>query len=369
MSVRVTGLSAVVALIIASSAASAAFARGTDGVVTGGGYYRSAIVCIDTNNNARCDRDEPHDLTNRSGGFSFRWAGPVVAEIVPGLTTFYDPKTGDTTPVREALTFRAPIGATDTVSAVSTELLALMDSGDSDFRQALNKLAARVGVPAGRLLEDFTNESNPAIHDALGNETQLTTLRVADAVDDASKHGSLVAALRNRLALDDIRTLVVIYAENHSFDNLFGFFPGANGLKTPKARSIRQVDRNGSTVFETLPPAWGGLTAAGQPIVVSQAQTTDVWPNAPFQIDTPHASTLYGYSAVSIPSSRAICITASSRTSCRSMAARAISTSPGQTPADWSWVTSTVAAPASGISRSVTRWPTIFSRRRTAAHS
>jgi len=27
-----------------------------------------------------------------------------------------------------------------------------------------------------------------------------------------------------------IETVVVIYAENRSFDNLYGFFPGANGL-------------------------------------------------------------------------------------------------------------------------------------------
>ena len=36
-----------------------------------------------------------------------------------------------------------------------------------------------------------------------------------------------------------------------------------------------------------LPPAWGGLTAAGQPVTVTQAQTTNVLPNAPFQIDSP----------------------------------------------------------------------------------
>src|SRR5262249_37414185 len=155
-----------------------------------------------------------------------------------------------------------------------TELQSLMDADDSSLQHALAKLAARVGVPASRLLEDFTRESNPTIHDALDNETALATQRIADAVEDAhDDHHNLVAALRNRLVLDDIRNVVVIYAENRSFDNIFGMFPGANGLRTPKARSIRQVDRNGSTVFEALPPAWGGLTAAGQPVVVTQAQT------------------------------------------------------------------------------------------------
>ncbi len=36
----------------------------------------------------------------------------------------------------------------------------------------------------------------------------------------------------------DIQTLVVIYAENRSFDNLFGTFPGANGL----ANASREFD-------------------------------------------------------------------------------------------------------------------------------
>ncbi|CAM3641678.1 acid phosphatase [Roseateles saccharophilus] len=97
--------------------------------------------------------------------------------------------------------------------------------------------------------------------------------------------------------LDAIQTVVVIYAENRSFDNLFGTYPGANGLNTAAAKAIKQVDRDGSTVLPVLPPAWGGLTAAGQSPVVSQAQTTNVWPNAPFQIDS--ASNNFGYGTLS----------------------------------------------------------------------
>jgi acid phosphatase len=87
--------------------------------------------------------------------------------------------------------------------------------------------------------------------------------------------------------LDAIRTVVVIYAENRSFDNLFGHFPGANGLNSRSARAIKQVDRDGTTLLPVLPPAWNGLTANGQTPVVTQAQTTNVWPNGPFRIDSP----------------------------------------------------------------------------------
>lgn len=96
--------------------------------------------------------------------------------------------------------------------------------------------------------------------------------------------------------IEAIQNIVVIYAENRSFDNLFGKFPGANGLNSAAAKAIKQVDRDGSTALSVLPPAWSGLTAAGQTPAVTQAQTTNVWPNAPFQIDA--STDLFGYGTV-----------------------------------------------------------------------
>jgi len=285
-------------LALALAQAGAAYAAGVSGVVAGGGYYQGALVCVDRNANGRCDATEPSVLTDASGAFTLSEDGPLVAEIRPQTSTFYDPASGLATAVPQALTFRAPQGAAGVLSAVSTELQALIDANGGDFSDALGTLAARVGVPSARLLEDFTAEGDPGVHDALSNETALAGRRIADAVGDGDEHTDRVAALRDRLALDDIHNIVVIYAENHSFDNLFGAFPGARGLNTRHARAIKQVDRDGTTVLATLPPAWGGLTAAGQSPAVTQAQTTNVWANAPFQIDNPDAPTLYGYSAV-----------------------------------------------------------------------
>ena len=53
--------------------------------------------------------------------------------------------------------------------------------------------------------------------------------------------------------LGDVEHIIVIYLENHSFDNLFGFFPGADGIATAGATKI-QVDRNGKP-YDFLPPA------------------------------------------------------------------------------------------------------------------
>src|SRR5437016_4936616 len=65
-------------------------------------------------------------------------------------------------------------------------------------------------------------------------------------------------APRRAPGLDQIETVVVIYAENRGFDHLYGFFPGANGLRRVNTRTAVQRDRDG-TVLKELPPVWGGL--------------------------------------------------------------------------------------------------------------
>ena len=52
--------------------------------------------------------------------------------------------------------------------------------------------------------------------------------------------------------LTDVQHIIVIYLENRSFDNLFGLFPGADGLAAAGATKI-QVDKD-SHPFDFLPP-------------------------------------------------------------------------------------------------------------------
>jgi acid phosphatase len=100
-----------------------------------------------------------------------------------------------------------------------------------------------------------------------------------------------------------VDTIVVIYAENRAFDNLYGNFPRAHGLGDVMGRDGRplpaylpQVDRDGS-VLKILPPTWGGVTASGVEPVVTEAQSAGL-PNAPFSIE--HAFTAQGGGALSI---------------------------------------------------------------------
>ena len=83
----------------------------------------------------------------------------------------------------------------------------------------------------------------------------------------------------------NIDTVVIVYAENRSFDNLYGGFPGANGLQNVTPTNSTQLDRDGS-VLKELPPAWGGLTGKGVTPPVTEAQTAHL-PNQPFAIDDP----------------------------------------------------------------------------------
>src|SRR5215831_19110927 len=95
---------------------------------------------------------------------------------------------------------------------------------------------------------------------------------------------------RKNSVIDQIENVVVIYAENRSFDNLYGFFPGANGLQHLTGKIAPQRDRDG-LVLKELPPIWDGLTAKRVTPAVSEAQTQHL-PNRPFAIDDPNGFNL-----------------------------------------------------------------------------
>src|SRR5262245_40142564 len=61
---------------------------------------------------------------------------------------------------------------------------------------------------------------------------------------------------------DRISHILVIYMENRSFDNLFGEFPGVEGLA--RARDPRQSDRQGQ-VYAVLPPSIGPFDVPDNP--------------------------------------------------------------------------------------------------------
>jgi len=83
--------------------------------------------------------------------------------------------------------------------------------------------------------------------------------------------------------LTHIDTIVVIYAENRSFDHLYGLFPGAEGIAQASAEQKTQLDRDGRPL-PYLPPVYEG----GKPS--TRLQAVAGLPNGPFRIDQPPVS-------------------------------------------------------------------------------
>ncbi|PHV28100.1 acid phosphatase [Janthinobacterium sp. BJB426] len=250
-----------------------------------GSYYENAQVCLESATaKLTCDSASAVVRTAADGSYTLDGQGAVLVTI--GTDAIRHEAIGDTgSKVTQKLLLRAPAGHSAFVSALSTELALVMDGNGGDFAAASGKLAARLGVSEAGLASDFNKASGDELAKLKAENASVTSL-IASASTQAAPADAL-AALNGALALNNIQTIVVIYAENRGFDNLYGLFPGANGVPgvnpTSTSAYVAQKDIDGSTL-PVLPPTWGGMTAAGQSTVITQAQSANL-PNKPFQID------------------------------------------------------------------------------------
>lgn len=76
-----------------------------------------------------------------------------------------------------------------------------------------------------------------------------------------------------------IEHIVIIYLENRSFDNLYGHFPGANGLQDA-SKTATQTDAQGQ-IYATFPPVMSDRAKPPEPDKRFPANL----PNGPFLID------------------------------------------------------------------------------------
>jgi len=85
-----------------------------------------------------------------------------------------------------------------------------------------------------------------------------------------------------------VKRIVVIYEENHSFDNLYGGWEGVNGLRRADAAHTLQVNQAG-TQYTCLKQDDVNLATPPLPASCHDATVTpafdSAFPNAPFQID------------------------------------------------------------------------------------
>ena len=84
-------------------------------------------------------------------------------------------------------------------------------------------------------------------------------------------------ATKREAHIEAIQNVVVIYAENRSFDHLYGLFPGANGISRATDAQKTQLDHDGTPLKELIIFGADGKPDPRFPRL----------PNAPFRIDAP----------------------------------------------------------------------------------
>ena len=75
----------------------------------------------------------------------------------------------------------------------------------------------------------------------------LVTLAMLSLLVVSCDYLNLISSSKNELLTNNnVNHVVVIYLENHSFDNLYGQFPGANGISSANKSAITQVSITGA---------------------------------------------------------------------------------------------------------------------------
>jgi phospholipase C len=101
--------------------------------------------------------------------------------------------------------------------------------------------------------------------------TLLACLVLAGCASSAPRSADEAAPSPRAAGLTKINHIVVLYLENRSFDNLYGEFPGADGIVGLRPEQYRQLDSAG-VPYKVLPQA-------------ADSHLPDTLPNAPFAIE------------------------------------------------------------------------------------
>jgi phospholipase C len=91
-------------------------------------------------------------------------------------------------------------------------------------------------------------------------------------ITNSTPTGISKADKENNKGINKVEHVIVIYMENHSFDNLYGSFPGANGLSDATRAQYTQLDTATGLPYTVLP--WSDPSFVPTPTL----------PNAPYDI-------------------------------------------------------------------------------------
>ncbi|RYE04383.1 MAG: acid phosphatase [Sphingomonadales bacterium] len=177
-------------------------------------------------------------------------------------------------------------------------------SGDHAGRHGQHAGALRGDAGAARGLQALSGEPNGTdpglpVSDAPRNPARrrlLGGIAATAAVSGIEAHAAVSFTVSDAALKRKIDTVVVVYAENRSFNNLFAGFPGLQQpLSAVTPERCLQRDRDGR-VLDTLPKIWEGLVPTAQVVEHREYRIgpDDLapLPNAPFALQTPQGDPL-----------------------------------------------------------------------------
>ena len=149
------------------------------------GYYQGALVCVDANNNGKCDPNENPVTTDSNGKFAIaiQATAPLIADIG---TSAINTATGKNVTSRNV--FRATIDQVNeqvnsliVLSPLSTEVTRLTEANSSTYATEKQNLATRINVPVANVLTDV-NAATGTAQTAMLTEANALNNRFAYAI-------------------------------------------------------------------------------------------------------------------------------------------------------------------------------------------
>ena len=149
------------------------------------GYYQGALVCIDANNNGKCDSGEVQATTGSKGEFTLTAgaAAALIADIGTGATnSATGAKIAARTVLRASADQVTEQGAAIVISPLSSEVQRLMEANASTYSTEKQNLATRLVTTADKVLTDMNSMGDATVKAAMLAETNALANRYAYAI-------------------------------------------------------------------------------------------------------------------------------------------------------------------------------------------
>ncbi|MBD3610716.1 MAG: hypothetical protein HUJ30_09225, partial [Gammaproteobacteria bacterium] len=182
------------------------------------GYISGATVCLDINENKKCDADEPSATTDVNGNYSFEATSdvangyPIVAVVPAGATDADRP--GETL---QPFVLTAPAGKPEFVSPLTTMVQSKIETEKVSATEAEDAIKATLGYGVGDDVSLFTDyvaakddtTNTSAEHYARIHKVAQVTTRVLEANYTAVETAATDAGLNLNEVLDELVNIIV----------------------------------------------------------------------------------------------------------------------------------------------------------------